>query len=110
MNLFGIGNLEIVFVLVIMLLVLGPSRMVDVARSLARYWSEAQRTLRSFADAATIALDEPPSLNRLPRDPVPAPEDAVARSSDDDGDGAGGADGGLDDGAAPGDEGQVERA
>ena len=79
MNVFGIGNLEILVILVVALLVLGPSRMVDLARTLGRYWSEAQRTLRSMADAATVRLDEPPSLNMPPREPVPGPDDAVAR-------------------------------
>ena len=82
MNLFGIGNFEIIVVLVVALLVLGPSRMVDMARTLGRYWNEAQRTLRTMADAATVKLDEPPSLNRVPRDPVPGPEDTVARDDD----------------------------
>jgi Sec-independent protein translocase protein TatA len=81
-NLFGIGNLEIVIVLIIALLVLGPARMVDVARQTGRWWREAQQLLRGMADAATVKLDETPSLNAPPRDPVDPPEDAVAREPD----------------------------
>jgi len=33
MNLFGVGNLEIIVILLVALLVLGPGRMVDAARS-----------------------------------------------------------------------------
>jgi Sec-independent protein translocase protein TatA len=83
MNLFGIGNLELFAILVVMLLVLGPARMVDVARQAGHWWRESQRFLRSMADAATVALDEKPSPSSPPRDPVAEPEDAVARGSSD---------------------------
>ena len=79
MNLFGIGNMEILIVLIIALLVLGPARMVDVARQTGRWWREAQQVLRGMADAATVKLDETPSLSAPPRDPVEPQEDAVAR-------------------------------
>ncbi len=82
MNLFGIGNLELVVILLIALVVLGPGRMVEVARTLGQFWREAQHTLRAFADAATVKLDEPLSMNAPPRDPVPGPEGAVARDAD----------------------------
>ncbi len=59
MNFFGIGNMELAFILIIATLVLGPARMVDIARNLGRFWGEAQRTLRAAADAATVKLDEP---------------------------------------------------
>ncbi|MDA0797439.1 MAG: twin-arginine translocase TatA/TatE family subunit [Chloroflexi bacterium] len=84
MNLFGIGNLELFAILVVMLLVLGPARMVDVARQAGRWWRESQRFLRSMADAATVALDEKPSPSSPSREPVDGPEDAVARGSLDD--------------------------
>jgi sec-independent protein translocase protein TatB len=84
MNIFGIGNLEIIVVLVVALILLGPARMVDVARSMGKYWREAQHTLRSIADAATVKLDEPLSINVPPREPVAPPPDAVARGGPDD--------------------------
>ena len=84
MNIFGIGNLEIVVILVVALILLGPARMVDVARSMGRYWREAQHTLRSIADAATVKLDEPLSTNAPPREPVPPPPDTVTRGGPDD--------------------------
>ena len=79
MNLFGIGNMEILIVLVVALMVLGPSRMVDMARSMGKLWNDAQRMLRAAADAATVKLDEPLSMSAPPRDPVPPPEDAISR-------------------------------
>ena len=78
-NLFGIGNLELVAILVVALMILGPGKMVETARTLGKFWAEAQRTLRSVADAATVRLDEPPSLGKPASDPVAGPEDAVAR-------------------------------
>jgi Sec-independent protein translocase protein TatA len=84
MNLFGIGNLEIIIILLVALMVLGPSRMVDGARTLGKFWNDAQRTLRAAADAATIKLDETPSTKAA--EPVEEPEDAVARATTDDGD------------------------
>jgi Sec-independent protein translocase protein TatA len=81
MNLFGIGNLELFAILVVMLIVLGPARMVDLAREAGHWWRESQRFLRTMADAATVKLDEQPSPSTPPRDPIAEPEDAVARGS-----------------------------
>ncbi len=43
MNFFGVGIFEMLFVMVVALLVLGPSRMVEVSRTLGRYLRELQR-------------------------------------------------------------------
>jgi Sec-independent protein translocase protein TatA len=83
MNLFGIGNMELFAILVVMLLVLGPAKMVNVARQAGHWWRESQRFLRSMADAATVALDEKPSPNSPPRDSVAGLEDAVSRGAPD---------------------------
>jgi Sec-independent protein translocase protein TatA len=80
-NLFGIGNLELIAISVIALVVLGPNRIVDVARTLGKFWKEAQLTIRSLADAATVKLDEPAVIKPMTPTPVPEPEGAVARES-----------------------------
>ncbi len=84
MDLFGIGPLELVFVLLVATLVLGPARMVDLARNLGTYWREAQRLLRETADAATVKLDtlsspedETENKDATATD-LPQPEDSVA--------------------------------
>ena len=59
MDFFGIGPLELALVLLVAIMVLGPARMVDMARSLGKFWGEAQRMLRETADAATARLDIP---------------------------------------------------
>ncbi len=43
MNFFGVGIFEMLFVMVVALLVLGPSRMVEVSRTLGKYVRELQR-------------------------------------------------------------------
>lgn len=60
MEFLGVGGLELMFILVVAMLVLGPAKVVEVASSLGRYWREAQRVLRETADAATVKLDTPP--------------------------------------------------
>ena len=84
MNLFGVGNMEIGFILVIAALVLGPARIVDVARQAGTFYRKARRTLREIADTATIELDKKPGTKAPPRDPVASPEDSVSRGSGED--------------------------
>ena len=81
MNILGIGNLELVWILLLALVLLGPGRMVDAARAAGKFWREAQHVLRAAADAATVSLDAPPPRS-APRDPLPEPEDTVAREGD----------------------------
>ena len=80
MNILGIGNLELIWILLLALVLLGPGRMVDAARAAGKFWREAQHVLRAAADAATVSLDAPPPRS-APRDPLPEPEDAVARDA-----------------------------
>lgn len=82
MNLFGVGNMEIAFVLVIAAIVLGPARIVDVARQTGTFYRKARRMLREIADTATVELDKKPAT-KAPSDPVPPPEDAVSRGGGD---------------------------
>lgn len=60
MNLFGIGSLEVLFVIVLALLVLGPSRMADVARDMGRYVREFRRATSEIP--RLVSLDDEPSL------------------------------------------------
>lgn len=77
MNFFGVGNMELIVVLLVALLVLGPARMVDAARTVGKFWNEAQRTLRSVADTATAQLDARPATED--GEPEPGPEGSIAR-------------------------------
>lgn len=80
MNIFGVGNMELVVVLLVALLVLGPARMVDAARAVGKFWNEAQRTLRSVADTATAELDARPAAEGSEPEPSQeGPEGSIAR-------------------------------
>ncbi len=83
MDLFGIAPLEVVVVLLVALLVMGPARMVQVAQSIGKFWREAQRSLREMADAATVKLDGEP-LDEEPQ-ALAEPSDSVSRSTAADG-------------------------
>ena len=70
MDLFGVGPLEILMVLIVAILVVGPAKMVEAATKLGKFWREAQKLLVQAADAATA------SRSPLPPDgsqSVPAP-------------------------------------
>ncbi len=82
MNILGVGNLELLWILLLALVLLGPGRLVDAARAAGKFWREAQHTIRSVADAASIDLDAPPP-KIVPREPLPSPNDAVARGESD---------------------------
>ncbi len=55
---FGLGIWEILLVLLVALLVLGPKRLPDAARSLGRALGEFRRASSDLRNA--ISLDEPP--------------------------------------------------
>ena len=78
MNFFGIGPLELIFVLVLALLVLGPNRMVDAARTLGKYVREFQRATSEIP--RLISLDDEPSPPQSAAGKLPDPK------SDDDSD------------------------
>ena len=79
MDLFGIGFVEMVVVLLVALLVLGPAKMVEVARTIGKLWIDARRSLRELADMVTVSLDAPASRRAKADDPHPEPEDSVSR-------------------------------
>ena len=81
MDLFGIGPLEMVLVLLVATIVLGPAKMVDVARNLGKYWREAQRTLRELADAATVRLDVPTPEDETQEESVLTPEGSITSTN-----------------------------
>ena len=75
MNFFGMGTMEVLIVLLVAFIFLGPDRMVDAARFLGKLAGEARRMV---ADLPTVVLDEEegPSAKSSTvsseRDPKPA--------------------------------------
>ncbi len=63
MDLFGIGPLEILIILLIAYLVLGPARMVEIARSLSNFLREVRQATSELPDLLAIeeASKEPPA-------------------------------------------------
>jgi Tat protein translocase TatB subunit len=73
---FGIGMTELLVILVIGLVVLGPKKLPELARSLGRGLAEFRRAStdmrREFMDVAEKAHIEPPSLaEEAPREGEP---------------------------------------
>ena len=74
---FGIGMTELLVILVIGLLVIGPKKLPELARSLGKGLAEFRRASteirREFLDVAEQARIDPPTDNQAPDD-----EDAKA--------------------------------
>jgi len=64
---FGIGLPEFILILIVALLVVGPEKLPDLARTVAKYVVELKRTANSLKQSLTE--EEPESvLDRPPRD------------------------------------------
>ena len=83
MNFFGMGILELVFVLMMALLVLGPAKMVDVARTLGKYVRQMQRVSLELPRLLSME-DEPPQTppqqRQLPEQPADEHQDPTPRA------------------------------
>ncbi len=58
---FGIGMPELIVILVVGLLVLGPKRLPELARSLGRGMAEFRRASTDLRSSLHTALEEPPA-------------------------------------------------
>jgi Tat protein translocase TatB subunit len=78
---FGIGMTELMVIFVIGLLVLGPKRLPELARSLGRSLAEFRRASnemrREFMDVAEDVHIEPPSLDAEPKKSEPGSDPAA---------------------------------
>jgi sec-independent protein translocase protein TatA len=68
--LFGIGVPELMVILVLALLVLGPKRLPEIARSLGKGMAEFRRASNEFTRTLQASIEEPP---RAAPPPTPAP-------------------------------------
>jgi Tat protein translocase TatB subunit len=65
---FGIGLPELILILIVALLVVGPERLPDLARTVARYVVELKRAANSIKDSLTEDVEPDSVLDREPRD------------------------------------------
>ena len=78
MNIFGIGPLELVFALVVALLLLGPGKMVEVARNLGKHLHDFQRATSELPRLLSLEDDQPPTppqRQQVPEQPPKEPPD-----------------------------------
>ena len=93
MNVFGIGGLELVVILLVAFVALGPGKTIDVARTIGRMTREARRTFTDIMDAASISDNDlrtprdqgnpPPTAgtpSQPPSDPLPMPSHLQQRA------------------------------
>jgi sec-independent protein translocase protein TatA len=70
---FGIGMPELLVILVVALIVLGPKRLPEIARSLGKGMAEFRKASSEFQRTISASLEEPPPA-APPRRPAPEPE------------------------------------
>lgn len=70
MNFLGMGPLEMVVVLVVAFLVLGPGKSIDLARSAGKAFRDLRATFSDMAKAVDLTEDAPPA-SRRPGPPPP---------------------------------------
>jgi TatA/E family protein of Tat protein translocase len=82
---FGIGIPEILIILVVALLVLGPQKLPELAKALGRAMGEfkrATRDLRETMDLDNLDVTEPSSKEKDKKDEEEKPKDSREAESD----------------------------
>lgn len=74
---FGIGMPELLVIMVVALLVLGPKRLPEIARSLGKGMAEFRRASTEFQRTLSASIEEPPPA-APPRTPAVEPEKPAA--------------------------------
>ena len=68
---FGIGMPELLVILVVALIVLGPKRLPEIARSLGRGMAEFRKASNEFTRTLSASIEEPPPQPAPPQQPTP---------------------------------------
>lgn len=72
---FGFGLLEILFILALALILIGPEQMPEVARSLAKLLNELKRVSQDLTHSITEVKEAPREyLNKVITEEKPKPE------------------------------------
>jgi sec-independent protein translocase protein TatA len=85
MDFFGIGPWEIVLILVLALIILGPGKLTETARTLGKIVRSIRRTSAEFTAAVTremnkVEEDEPPKLPPKAEKAEPSPADEIQKA------------------------------
>lgn len=87
MDLFGVGSLELIVILLVALMVLGPARMMELSRTIGKFWSEARRSVREMVDMASVPEEKESSAEGEEAKALPEPAESVARDGPSPGEG-----------------------
>ena len=79
MNVFGIGTMEMVVILLVAFIALGPGKTMDAARTIGKVVREARRTFTDVMDAASVTDDD---INRRNAPAATPPPDAPSPQPD----------------------------
>ncbi len=79
---FGIGMPELLLILVVALLVLGPKRLPEVARSLGRGMAEFRRASSELRHSLNAPPEEPSEKERSKAGPEPEKQAKPERDAD----------------------------
>jgi sec-independent protein translocase protein TatA len=66
MDFFGIGLGEIVLIIIVALMVFGPGKTVEVARSVGKFIRNIRKMSSDFTSTITKELDEQPNSGKKP--------------------------------------------
>lgn len=56
---FGLGMSEIILILIVGLVVIGPKKLPEVARGLGKGYAEFKKYMNDFKDAVNVDLEQP---------------------------------------------------
>ncbi len=70
MNLFGVGGFELIVVLVIGFLALGPGRSIDAARTVGKTWRDLRDTFNEIITAVNLDRIDRETESNTPLDPT----------------------------------------
>lgn len=79
---FGIGGQELLFILVLALIVLGPSKLPEIAKTLGKVMGEFNRATSDLKREIDLAAEEQPKEPQKPAG-APAPEDKPGAEPED---------------------------
>ena len=82
MNVFGIGTMELLVILLVAFIALGPGKTMEVARTIGRMAREARRTFTDIMDAASVSDSDLNSRPGRAEPPAGTPAQSPPSSSD----------------------------